>query len=172
MKAVPFIPLAYIAGAHGFALFAPYAAFVLLLVLLGVLLRTVTLVVGLAVALLTLLARLLALFLRLRLRGAALLLLLLLSLVQLNQCVQVFDDVLLDLLRTTPAGKHWFKRAIVEGYASQSGKYLFNLNLSLERSERGVQLFFIGLGVIERGPETRRQIGWVRRGGKSRPLHN
>jgi hypothetical protein len=26
MKAVPFIPLAYIAGTHGFALFAPYVA--------------------------------------------------------------------------------------------------------------------------------------------------
>lgn len=47
-----------------------------------------------------------------------------------------FTPVLLDLLRTSEAGQKWFKRAIVEGYASQSGKYLFNLNLSLERSER------------------------------------
>jgi hypothetical protein len=34
MKAVPFIPLAYIAGAHGFAMFAPYAAFVLAILLI------------------------------------------------------------------------------------------------------------------------------------------
>lgn len=47
-----------------------------------------------------------------------------------------FTPKLLDELRKSEAGKHWFKRAVVEGYASQSGKYLFNLNLSLERSER------------------------------------
>jgi hypothetical protein len=47
-----------------------------------------------------------------------------------------FTPRLLDKLRTTEAGQHWFKRAVVEGYASQSGKYLFNLNLSLERSAR------------------------------------
>ena len=47
-----------------------------------------------------------------------------------------FTPKLLDRLRVTDAGKYWFKRAVVEGYASQSGKYLFNLNLSLERSER------------------------------------
>jgi hypothetical protein len=34
MKAVPFLPLAYIAGTHGFALFAPYAALVLAIVLI------------------------------------------------------------------------------------------------------------------------------------------
>jgi hypothetical protein len=47
-----------------------------------------------------------------------------------------FTPKLLAELRESDAGKHWFKRAVVEGYASQSGKYLFNLNLSLERSER------------------------------------
>lgn len=47
-----------------------------------------------------------------------------------------FTPQLLDQLRTSEAGQKWFKRAVVEGYASQSGKYLFNLNLSLERSER------------------------------------
>ena len=47
-----------------------------------------------------------------------------------------FTPQLLDRLRNTDAGKLWFKRAVVEGYASQSGKYLFNLNLSLERSAR------------------------------------
>jgi outer membrane protein OmpA-like peptidoglycan-associated protein len=47
-----------------------------------------------------------------------------------------FTPRLLDKLRTSEAGKPWFKRAVVEGYASQSGTYLLNLNLSLERSAR------------------------------------
>lgn len=47
-----------------------------------------------------------------------------------------FTPRLLTELRQSDAGKLWFKRAVVEGYASQTGKYLFNLNLSLERSER------------------------------------
>ena len=53
-----------------------------------------------------------------------------------RQLLQQFTPKLLDRLRVSDAGKYWFKRAVVEGYASQSGKYLFNLNLSLERSER------------------------------------
>jgi hypothetical protein len=47
-----------------------------------------------------------------------------------------FTPILLDELRKSDAGKKWFKRAVVEGYASQSGTYLKNLNLSLERSQR------------------------------------
>jgi hypothetical protein len=47
-----------------------------------------------------------------------------------------FTPKLLDKLRNTDAGKIWFKRAVVEGYASKTGTYLFNLNLSLERSQR------------------------------------
>jgi hypothetical protein len=47
-----------------------------------------------------------------------------------------FTPTVLDRLRTSEAGKRWFKRAVVEGYASRSGTYLFNLNLSIERSQR------------------------------------
>ena len=47
-----------------------------------------------------------------------------------------FTPKLLSELRESDAGKHWFKRAVVEGYASQTGPYLLNLNLSLERSQR------------------------------------
>jgi hypothetical protein len=53
-----------------------------------------------------------------------------------RELVRQFTPKLLSELRDSDAGKHWFKRAVVEGYASQTGKYLFNLNLSLERSER------------------------------------
>lgn len=35
-----------------------------------------------------------------------------------------------------PLGKKWFKRIVVEGFTDQQGSYLFNLNLSLERSQR------------------------------------
>ena len=47
-----------------------------------------------------------------------------------------FTPKLIDRLRTSEAGKKWFKRAVVEGYASRTGTYIYNLNLSLERSER------------------------------------
>jgi len=47
-----------------------------------------------------------------------------------------FTPVVLDRLKSSEAGKRWFKRAVVEGYASRTGTYLFNLNLSIERSQR------------------------------------
>jgi outer membrane protein OmpA-like peptidoglycan-associated protein len=50
--------------------------------------------------------------------------------------IREFTPQLLDKLRNTDAGKKWFKRAVVEGYASRSGTYMLNLNLSLLRSER------------------------------------
>jgi outer membrane protein OmpA-like peptidoglycan-associated protein len=50
--------------------------------------------------------------------------------------IREFTPQLLDKLRTTEAGKTWFKRAVVEGYASRSGTYMLNLHLSLLRSER------------------------------------
>lgn len=55
---------------------------------------------------------------------------------QQSQMLRSFTPKLLEKLRTTDAGKIWFKRAIVEGYATKTGTYLFNLNLSLERSQR------------------------------------
>ena len=53
-----------------------------------------------------------------------------------SQMLRSFTPKLLEKLRTTDAGKIWFNRAVVEGYASKTGTYLFNLNLSLERSQR------------------------------------
>jgi outer membrane protein OmpA-like peptidoglycan-associated protein len=35
-----------------------------------------------------------------------------------------------------PLGRKWFKRIVVEGFTDQRGSYLFNLNLSLLRSQR------------------------------------
>ncbi|MDR0234289.1 MAG: OmpA family protein [Zoogloeaceae bacterium] len=42
---------------------------------------------------------------------------------------------ILELARN-PLGKKWLKRIVVEGFADSRGSYLYNLNLSLQRSER------------------------------------
>lgn len=52
-----------------------------------------------------------------------------------RELLMAFTPKLIEKLRS-PDGAKWFKRAVVEGYASRTGTYLFNLNLSLERSER------------------------------------
>lgn len=39
-------------------------------------------------------------------------------------------------LSQNPLGKQWLKRIVVEGFADARGGYLYNLNLSLQRSER------------------------------------
>lgn len=72
-----------------------------------------------------------------------------------------FTPKLLAALRTTDAGKIWFKRAVVEGYASKTGTYLFNLNLSLERSQRVIcELLRDSLSADDKpfSPEDRRLI--------------
>ena len=39
-------------------------------------------------------------------------------------------------------GRKWLKRVVVEGFASPEGDYLYNLNLSLERSQRVLCILF------------------------------
>lgn len=46
-----------------------------------------------------------------------------------------FVPQVLDVARHKSCDK-WLKRVVVEGFASQVGSYLYNLNLSLERSQR------------------------------------
>jgi outer membrane protein OmpA-like peptidoglycan-associated protein len=46
-----------------------------------------------------------------------------------------FIPKVLDVART-PACQMWLKRFVLEGYASPEGSYLYNLNLSLARSQR------------------------------------
>jgi hypothetical protein len=41
----------------------------------------------------------------------------------------------LDIARSKKCGS-WIKNIVVDGYASQEGSYLLNLNLSLQRSQR------------------------------------
>lgn len=49
-----------------------------------------------------------------------------------------------ELLKATssPTGKKWFKRFVVEGYTSPTGDYLLNLDLSLKRSESVICTLF------------------------------
>lgn len=46
-----------------------------------------------------------------------------------------FVPRVLDIARNKSCEK-WLKRVVVEGFASQEGSYLYNLNLSLQRSQR------------------------------------
>jgi len=52
-------------------------------------------------------------------------------------------------------GKKWIKRVIVEGYTDTRGTYLYNLNLSLQRSQRVLCVLLASDGLK---PELRRQV--------------
>jgi hypothetical protein len=52
-----------------------------------------------------------------------------------------------------PLGKKWFKRIVVEGFTDQQGSYLFNLNLSLQRSQRVLCVLF-AVPTLEETPLT------------------
>ncbi|MCW8165625.1 cell envelope biogenesis protein OmpA [Verminephrobacter aporrectodeae subsp. tuberculatae] len=49
--------------------------------------------------------------------------------------VRQFIPRVLDVARSNKCDK-WLKRVVVEGFASKTGDYLFNLNLSYQRSQR------------------------------------
>jgi outer membrane protein OmpA-like peptidoglycan-associated protein len=54
---------------------------------------------------------------------------------QRMQFLRSFVPHMLAVART-PNCQNWLKRFVLEGYASPEGSYLYNLNLSLERSQR------------------------------------
>lgn len=49
--------------------------------------------------------------------------------------IRQFMPGVLEIARSNKCGA-WIKNIVVEGYASQEGSYLFNLNLSLQRAQR------------------------------------
>lgn len=59
-----------------------------------------------------------------------------------------------------PLGRKWFKRIVVEGFTDQKGSYLFNLNLSLERSQLVLCTLMAAPTLTERPltPEEKEQI--------------
>ena len=57
-------------------------------------------------------------------------------------------------------GRRWLKQVVVEGFASPEGDYLYNLNLSLQRSQRVLCVLFATAYADERGmsPEELEQV--------------
>lgn len=58
----------------------------------------------------------------------------------------------------TPLGKKWLKRVVVEGFTDTDGSYLFNLDLSLQRSRKVVCTMFAPGGDPSLTKEQLRQI--------------
>lgn len=59
-------------------------------------------------------------------------------------------------------GRHWLKRIVVEGFTDRTGSYLFNLNLSLQRSQRVLCALLGPPGADER-PMTPLELDEIRR---------
>ncbi len=58
-------------------------------------------------------------------------------------------------------GKRWLKRIVVEGFADQRGTYLYNLNLSLQRSQR-VLCVLLAIPLPEEAPMSQDQLENIR----------
>jgi outer membrane protein OmpA-like peptidoglycan-associated protein len=68
-----------------------------------------------------------------------------------------FVPQMVDVARGGSCGK-WLKRVVVEGFASQEGSYLYNLNLSLQRSQRVLCVLLDGQAADAPGKDDRRTI--------------
>lgn len=68
-----------------------------------------------------------------------------------------FVPQMVEVTRSGSCGK-WLKRVVVEGFASQEGSYLFNLNLSLQRSQRVLCVLLDPHAADAPGKEDRRTI--------------
>ena len=75
---------------------------------------------------------------------------------------QALSDTLRLLLDTanSPLGKKWLKQVVIEGFTDIDGSYLYNLNLSLKRSEWVMCMILghAGTNPIDLTSEERRQI--------------
>jgi outer membrane protein OmpA-like peptidoglycan-associated protein len=61
-------------------------------------------------------------------------------------------------LARNPLGEKWLKRIVVEGFADARGGYLYNLNLSLQRSERLLCVLFSADAPDALSAEDRRMV--------------
>ena len=68
-----------------------------------------------------------------------------------------FVPQMLQIARTTEC-QNWLKRFVLEGYASPEGSYLYNLNLSLERSQRVLCVLLDNQAANALNPEDRQAI--------------
>jgi len=71
--------------------------------------------------------------------------------------LRVFVPHMLQIART-PECQNWLKRFVLEGYASPEGSYLYNLNLSLERSQRVLCVLLDNNASNALAPEDRQAI--------------
>lgn len=75
---------------------------------------------------------------------------------------KALSDTLRLLLDTanSPLGKKWLKQVVIEGFTDTDGSYLYNLNLSLKRSEWVMCMILghAGTNPINLTPEERQQI--------------
>lgn len=61
--------------------------------------------------------------------------------------------------KETPEGQRWIRSVVVEGFTDEDGTYLYNLQLSLDRSRSVVCALFQGKGVAETlTPEQLRKV--------------
>ncbi len=59
-------------------------------------------------------------------------------------------------------GKRWLKRIVAEGFADQRGTYLYNLNLSLQRSQRWVLCVLLAPPLPGENPMSQDQLEQIR----------
>lgn len=71
--------------------------------------------------------------------------------------LRAFVPAVLEIARNKTC-QPWLRRFVVEGFASQEGTYLHNLNLSLERSQRVLCVLLDANGADALGPEDRKVI--------------
>lgn len=76
---------------------------------------------------------------------------------QRMQFLRSFVPHMLAVART-PDCQDWLKRFVLEGYASPEGAYLYNLNLSLERSQRVLCVLLDAKAPDAPSPEDRQAI--------------
>ena len=71
-------------------------------------------------------------------------------------------------LARDPLGQKWLKQVVVEGFADARGSYLYNLNLSLQRSER-VLCVLLAAPAATAGSEPRQRSAAERRSAPTTP---
>lgn len=76
------------------------------------------------------------------------------------QAGQFLRDYVPVLLRAkdTPEGRRWMRSIVVEGFTDEDGTYLYNLQLSLDRSRSVVCSLFQGTGANALSPEELRKV--------------
>jgi len=78
-----------------------------------------------------------------------------------GQLLRAFVPEVLSIARDK-GGSRWLKRIVVEGFTDRRGSYLYNLNLSLQRSQR-VLCELMGLPRSGERPMSRQELEEIRR---------